>query len=130
MDDVGQADRDGGNKLGGGALGIGHVLLADLLGDRHHDALVPDRGADSQRQCHAADNPGRHVLDRLAEVRGVWSDRLAIGVGDAGPAEVPAQAIDRLTDLPAVGGRDLAKADFPFQVSNDGIEIGRYGWGQ
>ena len=65
---VGKTDGRHGDQLGGGALGIGQVGLADLLGHRDHDPLVADHGADAQAKGHANDDPGWNVLDGLSEL--------------------------------------------------------------
>jgi hypothetical protein len=45
---VGRLDGGEGHQLGGGALRVGQVRLADLLADRDDDALPADHGAQSQ----------------------------------------------------------------------------------
>ena len=53
-------DRGRGDQLGGGALAIGQVGLADLLAHRDDDALPADHGAHAQRHRHRHLYPERN----------------------------------------------------------------------
>ena len=104
--EVGQADGRHGHELGAGALGVGQVGLADLLGHGDHDPLVADRGADAQAEGHAHDDPGRArtrwlaaapgeappaLCDTESASDGFWRLELAVRAGrsPSGPASDP-----------------------------------------
>jgi hypothetical protein len=53
------------HQFGGGALGVGQVLLADALADGDHDALPADHRAQAERQRHRDLHPWRNELRRL-----------------------------------------------------------------
>ena len=48
-----------GDKFRGGALPVGEMALADLLADRHHDALPADHGAETERDRNRDLHPER-----------------------------------------------------------------------
>src|SRR5262245_35529213 len=61
-------DRAHGAQLGACPLSIGQMRFADLLPDRHHDALPADHGAEPERDGDRDLDPERDVFGGVVEL--------------------------------------------------------------
>ena len=73
------------HQLGRGALGVGEVRLADLLADRHDDALPADHGAEAERQRDRELDPQRDVVGERQQL----GAQAAAGVAASAPLTAP-----------------------------------------
>ena len=74
---IGRADGQHRHHLGRGALRVGQVRLADLLADRHHDALPADHRAQAERDGDRDLDPQRNELGRVVDL---LLERLEVGL--------------------------------------------------
>ena len=71
-------------SLGGGALRVGEVGLADLFADGDDDALPADHGSKAEGESDGDLDPGGDEPGGRVEELLVVGDDLVVGVGDLG----------------------------------------------
>ena len=67
---VGHGDRGSGDEFRRAPLGVGEVVLADLLADGDDDPLPAEHRAEPEAQRHPPLHPFGNILDRLGELAG------------------------------------------------------------